>query len=307
MIDRIAKDYVARLQLSDIDVLQFMAKAIGEGQRDIVKKISKKGNSLKVELKNGETYVVVFKSLKSGMVVNVDGDKLSYDWAVYPADVAFEIGKLIRGKRSAGLPIPVIDPKLKVRLKVIDDDGRWKTVGEVSADAKSVLSFVKKHKLDGVWVFSGGKKDYFTVRDLSRKKNIFFGSKVARELVSGPNLPKSVRVWYEQFKKEGYPEKKALKDAIQRAYESDAISESVADRLEKRFRVGTRYGDDLTITDTINSKLKGLATDMRGVNVAIQRMKDKDAKASLSKAYGRLEDSLDALKTVLDKATLKLS
>lgn len=46
-------------------------------------------------------------------------------------------------------------------------------------------------------------------------------------------LPKPVRNWYEQFKKEGMPDKKALKEAIQRAYEEGDISESQADRLER--------------------------------------------------------------------------
>jgi len=46
-------------------------------------------------------------------------------------------------------------------------------------------------------------------------------------------LPKSVRIWFEQFKKEGMPKKKAMMEAIQRAYEEGDISESQADRLER--------------------------------------------------------------------------
>jgi hypothetical protein len=52
-------------------------------------------------------------------------------------------------------------------------------------------------------------------------------------------MPKQVRTWYEIFKKEGIPDRKALKDAIQRAYENDDITEKQADELEVSFKVAS--------------------------------------------------------------------
>jgi len=52
-------------------------------------------------------------------------------------------------------------------------------------------------------------------------------------------MPKSVSVWHKQFLKEGMPEKKAIKEAIQRAFENDDITESQADDLEKKFKVAS--------------------------------------------------------------------
>ena len=65
---------------------------------------------------------------------------------------------------------------------------------------------------------------------------------ITRQLLSAEpqGLPKSVKQWYKIFVKEGNEEKLALKLAIQRAYEEDAITEKQADALERKHKVAVR-------------------------------------------------------------------
>jgi len=46
-------------------------------------------------------------------------------------------------------------------------------------------------------------------------------------------IPKMVRYWQKQFISEGEPEKLAMYHAIQRAYETDDITEKQANQLER--------------------------------------------------------------------------